>query len=457
MNRLKNRCLPMFLCLILAVILIPVAVFAFPVTGSHKFKASYSANEYTVSFDANSGICAESSMDVTYDAVYGALPTPERPGYEFTGWYTAKSGGTKVTAETVYETEGNTTLYAHWTEGTYTVTFNYGSCGSGSTSTIKVTYGSTYPTLPSVTTTSTNYTFAGWWTSASGGTQISTGDPVAITGNTTLYAMYLNGTTSFTDTSGHEIFTYSLNKSSKTMTITGLTAYGLKLTSITIPPFYTVNGVQYAVTSFTWTYGGSNNSNAPNTTLKTFTISDSVTSTTGCAFHNSNHVGIGDSAFKGCTSLTTFASGDGLTSIPSGMFYGCTSLKYVSIGSSATTIGMYAFQNCTALQYIVIPDTVTDMSAGMQFKGCTGLVAVYLSKNASVRSMSSTDDCAYAVFTLCNHNFNLYVGKSSAAAYGNSYWHCYTGNTQDGYTPAYPTTTGSYTEAQFRAKYSWTY
>ena len=44
----------------------------------------------------------------------GTLPTPERSGYAFAGWYTAADGGTAVTADTVFD--ANTTLYARWTE-----------------------------------------------------------------------------------------------------------------------------------------------------------------------------------------------------------------------------------------------------------------------------------------------------------------------------------------------------
>lgn len=43
---------------------------------------------------------------------YGTLPTPTRSGYTFDGWYTAASGGTKITSSSTYTTQ---TLYAHWT------------------------------------------------------------------------------------------------------------------------------------------------------------------------------------------------------------------------------------------------------------------------------------------------------------------------------------------------------
>lgn len=46
----------------------------------------------------------------------GTLPTPVREGYVFDGWYTDASGGTRVTADTVYSERTCTTLYAHWRE-----------------------------------------------------------------------------------------------------------------------------------------------------------------------------------------------------------------------------------------------------------------------------------------------------------------------------------------------------
>ena len=53
---------------------------------------------------------------VTVDQPYGKLREPEREGYVFDGWYTEKSGGTLVTAETVCTKTVDHTLYAHWKE-----------------------------------------------------------------------------------------------------------------------------------------------------------------------------------------------------------------------------------------------------------------------------------------------------------------------------------------------------
>lgn len=68
---------------------------------------------YEITFDANGGQCGTTSMYTDTTGKLSALPTPTRGGYTFNGWFTEQSGGTAVTAETVYDK--NTTLYAHWT------------------------------------------------------------------------------------------------------------------------------------------------------------------------------------------------------------------------------------------------------------------------------------------------------------------------------------------------------
>ncbi len=72
------------------------------------------ADYATVNFNANQGLVPKGSdsMKVQKGFPYGKLPEATRLGYTFSGWYTAKSGGTKVTAKTVCE--GDITLYAHW-------------------------------------------------------------------------------------------------------------------------------------------------------------------------------------------------------------------------------------------------------------------------------------------------------------------------------------------------------
>lgn len=72
---------------------------------------------YTVSFDINGGtlISGATSKTIYNGQKYGKLPTVERNNYLFQGWYTAATGGTKVTNTTVFNAA--TTIYVHWTPG----------------------------------------------------------------------------------------------------------------------------------------------------------------------------------------------------------------------------------------------------------------------------------------------------------------------------------------------------
>lgn len=72
------------------------------------------AQTRTVTFDPNGGTVTTTSKTVVYNEAYGSLPTPTRTGYTFKGWYTAKTGGTKVTADTIVSSDVDHTLYAQW-------------------------------------------------------------------------------------------------------------------------------------------------------------------------------------------------------------------------------------------------------------------------------------------------------------------------------------------------------
>ena len=67
-----------------------------------------------VLLDANGGTVSSSAALLDRDSGKpDFLPTPERSGYSFSGWYTARNGGTKVTCDTVVDASVST-LYAHW-------------------------------------------------------------------------------------------------------------------------------------------------------------------------------------------------------------------------------------------------------------------------------------------------------------------------------------------------------
>lgn len=80
-------------------------------TENLNFYAKWTANTYTVTFDANGGSVSQTSA-VTVAGKLTSLPTPTYNGYNFLGWYTQKDGGDEVTTNTVFTKD--TTIYAHW-------------------------------------------------------------------------------------------------------------------------------------------------------------------------------------------------------------------------------------------------------------------------------------------------------------------------------------------------------
>ena len=74
---------------------------------------NHQGQRYTITFNGNGGTPSVTSM-TTIDQKLPELPTATHSGsYSFDGWYTAASGGTKIT--TAYVFSANTTVYAHWT------------------------------------------------------------------------------------------------------------------------------------------------------------------------------------------------------------------------------------------------------------------------------------------------------------------------------------------------------
>lgn len=108
------------------------------------------------------------------------------------GWYTDPEGGTLVTADTVSTVIYDQTLYAHWELKQYTVTFNANG-GSVSPTTMAAVIGTAPSSLP--TPTRTGHTFAGWYTAASGGTQVTVSNWNTVIGGMDATTLVTNGLT----------------------------------------------------------------------------------------------------------------------------------------------------------------------------------------------------------------------------------------------------------------------
>ncbi|MBP5684501.1 MAG: InlB B-repeat-containing protein [Bacilli bacterium] len=122
---------------------------------------SVSTQEYVLTLDYNYNNLVDRSYRVTTVSPYGTLPTLTRDGYTFLGWYTAKTGGTKILATTIFTGTSDTTIYAHWQQNAatyYTVTFNSNGGSSVASQSVIKNGKATKPANP----TKTGYTFKEW-------------------------------------------------------------------------------------------------------------------------------------------------------------------------------------------------------------------------------------------------------------------------------------------------------
>jgi uncharacterized repeat protein (TIGR02543 family) len=172
--------------------------FSTAITADKTLYAKWTPNSYNVTLNTNGATSCSQLTSYTY-GTGATLPTPTKTGYTFGGWYTTSTfSGSAVTSISTTD-NGDKTFYAKWTAKTYTVTFdaNGGTC---STANKTVTYDSTYGDLP--TPTREGYTFAGWFTTTSGTTQVTSTTTVAITDAQTLYAHWTANKYAVTATAG---------------------------------------------------------------------------------------------------------------------------------------------------------------------------------------------------------------------------------------------------------------
>ena len=125
--------------------------------------AVWSESSYSVWLDPNGGSIQTFSVTVTHNSLYGALPEPVRVDYTFTGWYTAKEGGTRVTSETVVSSTVSHTLYDHWNRQKWIVMHPNG--GDGETEWTCLEYPGEFVDIPTSCYTRAGYKMIGWSTS----------------------------------------------------------------------------------------------------------------------------------------------------------------------------------------------------------------------------------------------------------------------------------------------------
>ena len=157
--------------------------------------------EVFVSFDPGEGSLDPYTDGITviYGETYTGLPSANRRGFTFAGWYTqANGGGVRIDEGSIVSTETDHTLYAYWVQRElHTVRFhtegvkgNYwlGRPDSSYDRQVYVgeTYGDEFP-MPSFRA---GYSFAGWYTAQEGGEPVTNTRIFNSGGDVDLYVHY---------------------------------------------------------------------------------------------------------------------------------------------------------------------------------------------------------------------------------------------------------------------------
>lgn len=144
----------------------------------------------TIAFDAQSGSCAVTDINVVFEKAVNhndEFPTPERRHFTFIGWYTGTGAvGDRITSDTVYRYDTNITVYAAWK-----TTIQFDAQGGeiyGDTSK-DVIWSTEIGSLSSAEYT--GHKFMGWYTNIGGSGSLYTSETIFNADkNITLYAFW---------------------------------------------------------------------------------------------------------------------------------------------------------------------------------------------------------------------------------------------------------------------------
>ena len=97
-------------------------------------KASWQKNSCVLTFDPCGGSISSKTKTYKSGTIVGTLPVARKSGYTFMGWYTKKSGGTRIGYNTRISNVRDRTFYAHWAAPSFATlryTFDNSKAGFG--------------------------------------------------------------------------------------------------------------------------------------------------------------------------------------------------------------------------------------------------------------------------------------------------------------------------------------
>jgi uncharacterized repeat protein (TIGR02543 family) len=167
-------------------------------SANQTYYAQWTPQQFAVTFAPDGGTVNPTTIAFVFGAAPISLPTPNYVSENFSGWFSAPTGGTLVgLAGAAYSPTQSLTLYAQWSQTTTVQITVSANGGSGSASTLSGVAGSTV-TLPNASTLlRSGYTLSSWNTAADGsGTSYAPGQSVTLSASLTLYAQWKKTPTS---------------------------------------------------------------------------------------------------------------------------------------------------------------------------------------------------------------------------------------------------------------------
>ncbi len=342
----------------------------------------------TVTLDPNGGSCVETNAYVSADGTAASLPTPTLEGHAFLGWYTAKSGGTKISGS--YKFTENCTIYAQWKAlPSIALDPNGGSC---ETKKVYVSADGSVGTLP--TPERDGFRFLGWYDAPTGGSKITSS--TIITKDIVVYAQWKDLT--IRGDCG-ESLKWSLNEDTGVLRISGSgemndyhAADGLQA------PWYEYGSIITSLVIGSGVKTVGNYAFANLKSLKSVEINSELQLLGSGAFYGCTALSdiegiesvrvIGSDCFRACSALSLIGIPSGCTSVGSYAFAG-TAVKSVSVPKSVSNLGEGAFAYCRGLTYAELPSGLTQIPAAL-FSGCTALEAFFVKDDGSYGGSSMT-------------------------------------------------------------------
>lgn len=124
------------------------------------FEPVFEPKQYQIQLDGNGGTCETQMLPVIFGGNYPQLPEASRTGYHFLGW-SKEANGELLAADAVYETDGDSTLFAKWEPIHYTVRYIGNGSTGGEMGSLECTYDVEF-VHPRNTYVKDGYVFKGW-------------------------------------------------------------------------------------------------------------------------------------------------------------------------------------------------------------------------------------------------------------------------------------------------------